>query len=145
MVDADAAMEHLLELGANPFRPVELVDLGMERSLLFTSQQRQSLELFGNAPAHVAIEGEDQGRRFWRGRLPLSQLDQVLTKQQIGNPVIRERHLALVALDQLDFTAMASIEPVDELVGIANRGREKQQTHVLGKEIERQLPHDATL
>jgi hypothetical protein len=40
MVDADAAMQHLLHLRANSLRPVQLVDLGVQPALLVLAEQR---------------------------------------------------------------------------------------------------------
>ena len=44
MVNADAAMKHLPDLGADALRPVEPVDLFVEAGPLIAAQERQTRE-----------------------------------------------------------------------------------------------------
>ena len=69
VMDADAAVQHLLQLRADALRPVELVDLGVQqRPSAASASSGKPLELLGDAPALVAVEAEDQGRRLARCR-----------------------------------------------------------------------------
>src|SRR6185437_6351706 len=101
-----------------------------------SSDLGQPLELLGHAPALVAIEAEDQGRRVARVAVPPGHEDELLGEELIGDPFVGERDLALLALDEGDLAAVAAVEPGDELAGVADGGGEEQQADVRGEEVE---------
>ena len=59
--------------------------------------------------------------------------------------MVLQRHLALVALDQLQLAGCGCVEPVQELEGVAHRGRQQQRADVLRQQPQRQFPDDAAL
>ncbi len=142
MVDADAAVEHLLDLRADPLRPVELADLRVQGGLLPFLQQRQPLELLGHIPALVAIEAKNEGRHLAGMAVALGHQHDLLGEELVGDPHVGERHLALLALDQLEPPAMAALEPGQEFARIADGRGQKQQPGVRRQQGERQFPDD---
>jgi hypothetical protein len=55
-------------------------------------------------------------------RITLGHVHDQFVEELIGNPVVGERHLAVLAFDELDLTAVTAVQPVDELGGVTNRG-----------------------
>ena len=143
VVHADAAQEQLPQLGAGPLRPIVLVQLLDEPGLLAVAEDLLALDLLGHGPAFVAIEAEDQGRRHPRLGIALGHFFELLGEQHVADPVVAQRHAAFFAADQFQGPLVALPQPVDEVHGVAHRGREQEQPHVRRQQAQGQFPDDA--
>src|SRR5262249_16245151 len=90
--------------------------------------------------------------RFSPSPLPISttppppgHVPPLLPQELVGHPAEGQRHLALLALDQLQLAPVAALQPGHELRRVADGRRQEQQPDVLGQERQRQLPDDAAL
>ncbi len=145
MVHAHAAEQHLPQFGPDALRPVELVHDGVDLPALPAPEQVEPFQLLGRGPAFVAVEAKNQRRRLPRRLVPLDHVQEQFAQELIGHPVISERDLAFLALDQIDLALMAALQPLDEFVGIADRGGEQQQSRRFRQHRQRQFPDDAAL
>ena len=64
VMHADAAHQELLQLRADAFGPIVLGELGHELLLLAVAEHLPAFEFLGGPPAFVAVEAEDERRRF---------------------------------------------------------------------------------
>ena len=79
-----------------------------------------ALEQLGDRPALLAVETEDQGGGQAALALPAKHQFQLLVQQLVADPLIGQRHLSLVALDQSQPAIVAGGQPMGELPGIAH-------------------------
>ena len=145
MMHADAAHQKLLEFRSRALGPIVFFQLDGEPLLLAVAQHSLALELLGHGPAFFAIEAEDQGGRHANGVVALGHFFELLGQQHVADPVELQRHFAIAAGDQFEFSVVARAEPMQELDGVAHRGRQQQRSHVLRQQPERQFPNDAAL
>ncbi|GBD37659.1 hypothetical protein HRbin36_02795 [bacterium HR36] len=89
--------EHLLEFWADTMFPIELVHFGMDLAARLLVQQGQPLELFGDAPAFLTVETEDECRRLPRRRRTLGHPLHMLGEELVGDVLISERDTAFLA------------------------------------------------
>ena len=61
------------------------------------------------------------------------------------HPMERKRHSSIRPLDELKFALVTALQPITELLRIADGSGEQQQADVLGQQAQRQLPHNAAL
>ena len=67
----------------------------------------------------------------------------LLGEQHVADPVVAQRHAAFFAADQFQDPLVALPQPVDEVHGVAHRGREQEQPHVRRQQAQGQFPDDA--
>ena len=108
MVDTHAAHEKLLQLGTDASFPVPLIEPFRQRLLLSTCEESSPFELFGNGPALLSIEAEDQRRRPLRFFGAVLHLFEMFAEQFPSDPVELQWNRSLAALNQLDFPIVFS-------------------------------------
>ena len=114
-------------------RPFELIDFVVQCGFLRTVEEIQPLQLLRDRPAFIPVESEHERGGFANGVSPLRHFDEEVVEKIGGDPVVRERDFPLVPLDQFQLVAVHSVEPTDELDGVAHRRGEQQQPNVLGQ------------
>ncbi len=125
--------------------PVQLVHLGVELTAHSGGQQVEPLEHLGHAPALIAVEAEDQGRGGAPVSFPTGHRHQLIAQELVADPAKGQRHLAFLALDQLQLARVTAFQPGQELKCVAHRGRQQQQPNVGRQHAKGQLPDNASL
>ena len=103
-MNSDAAHQKLLEFSASSDGPIDLLNFCRQKFLLTIGQHAFSFELFGHAPAFVAVEAEHQSWRVARLFVAVGHNFQLVRKELISDPAKVQRHAAFVALQQSEFS-----------------------------------------
>ena len=121
-----------------------LFQLFDQQLLLPVAEQCFAFELLGDAPAFFAVKTEEQRWSFSRVIIAVGHHLKLFVEQLIRHPVVAQRHLAILASDQIQPTTVRPVEPDHEVGGVADRRGKQHQPNVLREETQRQFPDDAS-